>query len=61
MSLVDEVVVEPVGGAHNDVRSAALSLKDALIRHVDELESLSVEEMLEARYQKFRQAGEWTE
>ena len=61
MSLVDEVVVEPAGGAHNDVRSAALSLKDALIRHVDELESLSVEEMLEARYQKFRQAGEWTE
>ena len=61
MSLVDEVVAEPAGGAHNDVRSAALSLKDALIRHVDELESLSVEEMLEARYQKFRQAGEWTE
>jgi acetyl-CoA carboxylase carboxyl transferase subunit alpha len=61
MSLVDEVVAEPAGGAHNDVRAAALSLKDALIRHVDELESLSVEEMLEARYQKFRQAGEWTE
>ena len=61
MSLVDEVVSEPPGGAHNDVRVAALNLKDALIRHIDELESLSLEEMLEARYQKFRQAGEWTE
>ncbi len=61
MSLVDEVVAEPVGGAHNDVRSAASNLKDALIRHVDELASLSLEEMLDARYQKFRQAGEWRE
>ncbi len=61
MSLVDEVVSEPAGGAHNDVRSAALNLKEALIRHIDQLESLSLEEMLEARYQKFRQAGEWTE
>ena len=61
MSLVDEVVAEPVGGAHNDARSAASNLKDALIRHVDELASLSLEEMLDARYQKFRQAGEWRE
>ena len=61
MSLVDEVVFEPAGGAHNDVRSAALNLKEVLIRHIDQLGSLSLEEMLEARYQKFRQAGEWTE
>ena len=61
MSLIDEVVLEPKGGAHHDVRSAAGNLKAALIRHIDELEALTDEEMLNARYEKFRQAGQWAE
>jgi len=61
MSLIDEVVPEPKGGAHHDVRSAAGNLKAALIRHIDELEALTDEEMLNARYEKFRQAGQWAE
>ncbi len=61
MSLIDEVVPEPKGGAHHDVRSAAGNLKAALISHIDELEALSDEEMLNARYEKFRRAGQWAE
>ncbi|MCH2062723.1 MAG: acetyl-CoA carboxylase carboxyltransferase subunit alpha [Roseibacillus sp.] len=61
MNLIDEVVPEPMGGAHHDVRAAANNLKAALVRHLDELEDLSEEEMLEARYGKFRQAGQWAE
>ena len=61
MSLIDEVVPEPKGGAHHDVRSAAGNLKAALIRHIDELEALTDEETLNARYEKFRQAGQWAE
>lgn len=61
MNLIDEVVPEPMGGAHHDVRAAANNLKAALARHLDELEDLSEEEMLEARYGKFRQAGQWAE
>jgi len=61
MSLIDEVVPEPKGGAHHDVRSAAGNLKAALISHIDELEALTDEEMLNARYEKFRQAGQWAE
>ena len=59
MGLVDEVIPEPVGGAHHDRRRAAASLKSALLVEIEKLEKLPVEEMLEARYQKFRQAGEW--
>ena len=61
MSLIDEVVPEPKGGAHHDVRSAAGNLKAALVSHIDELEALSDEEMLNARYEKFRRAGQWAE
>jgi acetyl-CoA carboxylase carboxyl transferase subunit alpha len=61
MSLIDEVVPEPKGGAHQDVRSAAGNLKAALVSHIDELEALSDEEMLNARYEKFRRAGQWAE
>ncbi len=61
MSLIDEAVPEPRGGAHHDVRSATGNLKTALISHIDELADLSEEEMLNARYEKFRQAGQWAE
>ncbi|HAT20246.1 MAG TPA: acetyl-CoA carboxylase carboxyl transferase subunit alpha [Verrucomicrobiales bacterium] len=61
MSLIDEVVPEPTGGAHHDVRSATGNLKAALVSHIDELEALSEEEMLNARYEKFRRAGQWAE
>ena len=61
MNLIDEVVPEPMGGAHHDVRSAANNLKAALARHLDELGDCSEEEMLEARYEKFRRAGQWAE
>ena len=61
MSLIDEVVPEPKGGAHHDVRSAAGNLKAALVSHIDELEALTDEEMLNARYEKFRRVGQWAE
>ena len=59
MRLVDEVIPEPVGGAHHDVRGVARSLKEVLIRHVDALAELSEKELLDERYEKFRVAGQW--
>ncbi len=59
MRLVDEVIPEPVGGAHHDVRGVARSLKEVLIRHVDALTELSEKELLDERYEKFRVAGQW--
>ena len=61
LKLVDEVIPEPPGGAHNDHTVAAASLRESLVRQLDHLASLSSEQMLEQRYQKFRSAGEWEE
>ena len=61
LKLVDEVVKEPLGGAHNDHDAAAASLKEALLRNLDEVRSLPVAGRLKARYAKFRAFGRFTE
>jgi acetyl-CoA carboxylase carboxyl transferase subunit alpha len=55
--IVDEVVKEPEGGAHHDHDSAAELLGVAITKHLAELSSLSVDELLEHRYEKFRKIG----
>ncbi len=57
LHLVDELVPEPLGGAHRDPRQAAEKLKAALLKNLAELKQKSVEELLEERYQKFRAIG----
>lgn len=57
MGLVDEILPEPLGGAHRNYSEAANTLKNALQRNLAELKRLPVEEMLELRYQKFRKIG----
>ncbi len=52
--VIDEVIPEPLGGAHNDQRKAAENVKKVLKKHLVELQKLSAEELLEQRYQKFR-------
>lgn len=55
--IVDEVVKEPQGGAHWNHKEAAENLSGVLRRHLEELSGLSVGELLESRYQKFRAIG----
>lgn len=55
--IIDEIVPEPVGGAHNNPSASATMLDDALSRAMDEARTLNVPERLERRYQKFRQMG----
>ncbi len=57
LKVVDEVVPEPPGGAHRNHKEAAESLRTALVKHLNELGSLKVKELLEKRYQKFRALG----
>ena len=52
--VIDDVIPEPMGGAHNDVVAAAASVKKYLKKHLSELKKLSPEELVEQRYQKFR-------
>lgn len=57
LGLVDEIVPEPLGGAHRDPALAAENLKARLLYHYDILNKKSVEQLLEDRYQKFRKMG----
>lgn len=57
LGLVDEIVAEPLGGAHNDLVTVSQNLKNALLKHLGEVQALSVEERLRRRYEKFRQYG----
>jgi acetyl-CoA carboxylase carboxyl transferase subunit alpha len=59
LKLVDGVVPEPDGGAHNDHARAGSLLKDALLRNLRELKSLSSDELLNRRYEKFRHIGQY--
>ncbi len=52
--VIDDVIPEPLGGAHNNPREAAANIKQYLKKHLNELKSLTPEELVEQRYQKFR-------
>ena len=55
--IIDEIVPEPIGGAHQDYDAAAAFIDEALQRHLTVLTRMSVADRLEARYQKFRAMG----
>jgi acetyl-CoA carboxylase carboxyl transferase subunit alpha len=55
--IIDEIVPEPIGGAHTDPVAAAASVDEALTRSLAEVTSLTSEARLEARYIKFRSMG----
>ena len=58
LGLVDGIVPEPPGGAHNDYDSATALVDQALAQSLEELSTLDGETLLAARYQKFRRMGE---
>ncbi len=58
--VIDDVIPEPLGGAHRDHREMANTLKSYLLRYLRELRQLSLEQLLEGRYQKFRRMGVFT-
>ncbi|MCB9757574.1 MAG: acetyl-CoA carboxylase carboxyltransferase subunit alpha [Candidatus Omnitrophica bacterium] len=55
--IVDEVIPEPQGGAHRDPESVASQLKKSILKNIKELSSLSTQELLDQRYEKFRCIG----
>ena len=61
MIVVDEVVPEPFGGAHNDVDAMADTLREVLIRNLEELQQIDPETRLKQRYEKYRRFGEFIE
>jgi acetyl-CoA carboxylase carboxyl transferase subunit alpha len=61
LEVIDEIIKEPLGGAHRDHRTMADTLHEALSRNLRELKKLTGEELVEERYQKFRKMSRFIE
>lgn len=59
--VADEVIPEPVGGAHRDPKEALRRVDEAIARHLDALSALSPAALRADRYERFRALGEYTE
>ena len=57
LEIIDEVIPEPLGGAHRDPEKMAATLKTHIHKHLKELLSLPQQDLLKARYKKFRNIG----
>lgn len=61
LGVIDEVIPEPQGGIHRDWEGGAIAIKEALLRHLDVLGSLSMEALLRRRHQRLARLGRWQE
>ncbi len=55
--VIDDIIPEPLGGAHRNHREMANTLKSFLLRYLRELRNVPLDDLVEARYQKFRRTG----
>jgi len=58
--ITDEIIPEPPGGAHRDPDAIAATVGETLRRHLAEMKSLTPEQIVDARYKKFRAMGVFT-
>ncbi len=57
LELVDEVIPEPLGGAHRDPNAMAFVMRDRILKKLKDLRKLTVDDLLEQRYKKYRSIG----
>jgi len=57
LGIVDQVIKEPLGGAHRDYEQAADAIRKALVKQLDELKALEVEALVERRYDRLMSYG----
>ncbi len=61
LEVIDEIVPEPIGGAHRDHEAAAREVREAVARNLGELRDIPMERLLAERYDKFRRMGRFLE
>ena len=61
LDVVDDVIPEPLGGAHRDHQQMAIQIKQYLVSSLRELQAKSMEDLVPDRYQKFRKIGRYLE
>ena len=57
LEIIDGIVKEPLGGAHNDYEAMGKELKNAIIKEINELKGIEPETLRDERYNKFRRMG----
>lgn len=57
LGLIDEIVPEPLGGAHRDLEAISATLKTVLTRQLKQLQSMSMDKLVEQRYQRLMAVG----
>jgi len=57
LNVIDEIVPEPIGGAHMDPELAAKNIKKAIVKNLKELIEIPIDELINSRIQKFRKIG----
>ncbi|CAM2969213.1 acetyl-CoA carboxylase carboxyltransferase subunit alpha [Paenibacillus sediminis] len=60
MEVIEEIVPEPLGGAHRNYEKTAEAIKESIIRHLSDLSSMGADELRVDRYMKFRKIGKYT-
>ena len=61
LNLIDEIIPEPLGGAHRNLQEMAVTLKGYLLKELSRLGQISPDELVEGRYEKFRRMGVFEE
>ncbi|MGB3082242.1 MAG: acetyl-CoA carboxylase carboxyltransferase subunit alpha [Candidatus Omnitrophota bacterium] len=61
LGVIDGIISEPLGGAHRDPKTTAEEIKKTILENLEELSKLSKEELIEARYDKYRNMGVYKE
>lgn len=61
LGIIDEVIPEPLGGAHRDPRGAAEHLQRWIVARLQDLRAVPLDRLLEARYERFRRMGAYAE
>ncbi|WP_022949457.1 acetyl-CoA carboxylase carboxyl transferase subunit alpha [Methylohalobius crimeensis] len=61
LSLIDDVIPEPLGGAHRDKKQSAANIKEVLLKHLQQLERTPLPRLLDERYQRLMSYGVYTE
>ena len=59
--IVDDIIPEPLGGAHRNLEETTENLKAVLTKHLKKLMALEADALLDARYKKYRNIGEFVE
>ncbi|HKJ87645.1 MAG TPA: acetyl-CoA carboxylase carboxyl transferase subunit alpha, partial [Gammaproteobacteria bacterium] len=61
LGFIDRVIEEPLGGAHRHVQATAQRVKDALVEELQQLQTLTLDELLAKRYERYMNLGEFKE